>query len=113
MINMVIALALSAMAAPTAATATDSAERRPPLDRPASTMTGTEIKAYNQGLDPIHPDFIKCRKIEEIGSLVKKARVCHTNDEWKQLWVQGNQDSRDTVDAYASKFSDCRHTGGC
>lgn len=113
MINMVIALALSAMAAPTAATATDSAERRPPLDRPASTMTGTEIKAYNQGLEPVHPDFIKCRKIEEIGSLVKKARVCHTNDEWKKLWVQGNQDSRDTMDAYASKAGDCRTQGTC
>ena len=113
MINMVIALALSAMAAPTAATATDSAERRPPLDRPASTMTGTEIKAYNQGLDPIHPDFIKCRKIEELGSLVKKARVCHTNDEWKKLWVQGNQDSRDTMDAMSSKAGDCRATGTC
>ena len=115
MINMVIALALSAMAAPTAATATatDSAERRPPLDRPASTMTGTEIKAYNQGLDPVHPDFIKCRKIEEIGSLVKKARVCHTNDEWKKLWVQGNQDSRDTVDHFTSKASSCSPMGPC
>lgn len=108
MLTMMIMLALAASSTPTGAT-----DRRPPLDRPASTMTGTEIKAYNVGLAPTHPDFIKCRKIEEIGSLVKKARVCHTNEQWKQLWVQGNQDSRDTMDAYSSKAGDCRATGTC
>lgn len=76
-------------------------------------MTGTEIKAYNAGLASTHPDFIKCRKIEEIGSLVKKARVCHTNDEWKKLWAQGNQDARDTVDHFGSKASSCPPTRPC
>lgn len=110
MLTMIIAFALAVSSTPTTAAATD---RRPPLDRPASTMTGTEIKAYNAGLGPTHPDFIKCRKIEEVGSLVKKARVCHTNAQWKQLWVQGNQDSRDTMDAMSSKAGDCRATGTC
>ena len=110
MLTMIIALALAASGTPTTAAASD---RRPPLDRPASTMTGTEIKAYNVGLAPTHPDFIKCRKIEEVGSLVKKARVCHTNEQWKQLWAQGNQDSRDTMDAMSSKAGDCRATGTC
>lgn len=93
--------------------ASAAADRRPPLDRPASTMTSGEIKAYNEGLAPTHPDFIKCRKIEEVGSLVKKARVCHRNAQWKQLWAQGNQDSRDTLDAMSSKAGDCRATGTC
>ncbi|OHD06656.1 hypothetical protein [Sphingopyxis sp. RIFCSPHIGHO2_12_FULL_65_19] len=110
MLQMVIALAL-AVSGTSAATA--AADRRPPLDRPASMMTGTEIKAYNVGLLPTHPDFIKCRKIDEVGSLVKKARVCHTNEQWKKLWAQGNQDSRDTMDAMASKAGDCRATGTC
>lgn len=110
MLTMMIALALAVSSTPTTAAAT---HRRPPLDRPASTMTGTEIKAYNVGLAPTHPDFIKCRKIEEVGSLVKKARVCHTNEQWKQLWAQGNQDSRDTMDAMSSKAGDCRATGTC
>ena len=110
MLTMMIALALAVSSTPTTAAATD---RRPPLDRPASTMTGTEIKAYNVGLAPTHPDFIKCRKIEEVGSLVKKARVCHTNEQWKQLWAQGNQDSRDTMDARSSMAGDCRATGTC
>jgi hypothetical protein len=104
MIRTMLALALATHAVPAAS---DSSERRAPLDRPASTMTGTEIKAYNVGLAPTHPDFIKCRKIEEIGSLVKKARVCHSNEQWKQLWVQGNQDARDTVDHFGSKASGC------
>ncbi|MBA4751650.1 MAG: hypothetical protein H2055_05420 [Sphingopyxis sp.] len=110
MLTMMIAFALAASSTPTTGAATD---RRPPLDRPASTMTGTEIKAYNAGLAPTHPDFIKCRKIEEVGSLVKKARVCHSNEQWKQLWAQGNQDSRDTMDAMSSKAGDCRATGTC
>ena len=44
---------------------------------------------------------------------VKKARVCHTNDEWKKLWVQGNQDSRDTLDHFTSKASSCSPMGPC
>ena len=110
MIRMMTMLTLAAYAVPAAS---EGSERRPPLDRPASTMTSSEIRAYNVGLAPTHPDFIKCRKIEEIGSLVKKARVCHTNEQWKQLWAQGNQDSRDTMDAMSSKAGDCRATGTC
>lgn len=93
--------------------APDPAAGRTPPDRPPSMMTSSEIKAHNEGLPPTHPYFVKCRKIEEIGSLVKKARVCHTNEQWKQLWAQGNQDSRDTMDAMSSKAGDCRATGTC
>lgn len=75
-----------------------SAEREPPA-RPPSEMTNAEIKAYNEGLAATHPHYIKCRKIEEIGSWVKKARVCRTNEQWKQAWAQGNQNARDTAEA--------------
>ena len=85
----------------------DTTAGRTPPDRPPSTMTSSEIKAHNEGLSPTHPYFVKCRKIEEIGSLVKKARVCHTNEQWKQLWAQGNQDARDTVDHFGSKGGGC------
>jgi hypothetical protein len=97
----------------TSVPAGDPAAGRTAPDRPPSTMTSSEIKAHNEGLPTTHPYFVKCRKIEEIGSLVKKARVCHTNEQWKQLWVQGNQDSRDTMDAFSSKAGDCRATGTC
>lgn len=104
MIRTMMVLTLATHAVPVAS---EGSERRPPLDRPASTMTGSEIRTYNIGLAPTHPDFIRCRKIEEIGSLVKKARVCHTNEQWKRLWMQGNQDARDTVDHFGSKGSGC------
>lgn len=104
-----IVTALALMAAPTAATPVD----RAPPDRAPSLMTSTEIKAYNEGLAMTHPYYIKCRKIEEIGSLVKKARVCRTNEQWKQAWVQGNQNARDTTEAMTSKAGDCRAAGTC
>ena len=75
-----------------------SADRTPPERKP-SEMTPTEIKAYNNGLTPAHPYFIKCRKTLEIGSLVKKNRVCHTNEQWKAVWAKENQDARDTAEA--------------
>lgn len=112
MLHMLIMLAGAAAFAAPALAADPNAGRAPP-DRPPSMMTNAEIKAFNEGLPVAHPYYVKCRKIEEIGSLVKKARVCHTNEQWKQLWAQGNQDSRDTMDAMASKAGDCRATGTC
>ncbi|WP_194954839.1 hypothetical protein [Sphingopyxis solisilvae] len=91
---------------------TASADRTPPEQVP-SEMTNAEIRTFNQGLASSHPQYIKCRKIEEIGSLVKKARVCRTNEQWKQAWTRGNQNSRETMDAMTSKAGDCRATGTC
>ena len=90
------ALPLALIVAPLQAAGTN--ERTPP-DRAPSTMTSTEIAAFNKGLELTHPYFIKCRKLEETGSLVKKARVCRTNEEWKLSSVKGNQNARDTVEA--------------
>lgn len=109
---MLALLTMTMFAAVSTGTPDPAAGRTPP-DRPPSTMTGSEIRAHNQGLPMTHPYYVKCRKIEEVGSLVKKARVCHTNEQWKQLWAQGNQDSRDTMDAMSSKAGDCRASGTC
>jgi hypothetical protein len=100
------------VAAPTAAPDPIAGRTTPP-DRAPSTMTGTEIKAHNDGLPMTHPYYVKCRKMEVAGSLVKKLRVCHTNEQWTEVWRQGNQNSRDTMDAYSSKAGDCRATGTC
>jgi len=88
------------VAAPVAHAA--EADRAPPTKMP-SEMTPTEIKAYNEGLVQTHPYYIKCRKTLEIGSLVKKNRVCHTNEQWKEVTAKGNQDARDTAEAMTSK----------
>jgi hypothetical protein len=77
-------------------------DRAPPPKAP-SAMTPTEIKAYNEGLAQTHPYYIKCRKTLEIGSLVKKNRVCHTNEKWKDVSAKANQDARDTAEAMTSK----------
>jgi hypothetical protein len=81
-----------------AAAATDATNRAPPEKAP-SAMTSTEIASYNKGLPANHPYFIRCRKLEETGSLVKKIRVCRTNEGWKQSFAQGNANARDTVES--------------
>jgi hypothetical protein len=90
------ALSLAFIVAPLQAA---GANDRTPPDRPPSKMTSTEIAAFNKGLETSHPYFIKCRKIEETGSLVKKARVCRTNQDWKISSATGNQNARDSVEA--------------
>ncbi len=105
------------VAAPTLAAAGDEGvaptiERKIP-EGPPSAMTNAEIAEHNGGLDLRHPDFIKCRKIDIIGSLAKKARVCRTNEQWAESWEKGNRNVRDTADAFAPKFQDCRNGGGC
>lgn len=82
--------------------ADEATDRAPPPKAP-SLMTPTEIKAYNVGLAQTHPYYIKCRKTLEIGSLVKKNRVCYTNEKWKEVSSKANQDARDTAEAMTSK----------
>lgn len=105
-------LHMAMFVAVSAAAPEPAADRTPPT-QPPSEMTNAEIKAYNEGLAMTHPYYIKCRKIDQVGSLVKKARVCRTNEQWKESWVKGNQNSRDVADAMTSKAGDCRATGTC
>jgi len=77
------------------------AETDMPLARAPSEMTGAEIDAHNDGRAMADPNYIRCRKIEEIGSLVKKIRVCNTNAQWKRIIDKGNQDARDTMETLA------------
>jgi hypothetical protein len=89
-----ITAALSlAIAAPAVA-----GDKQPP-DRMPSTMTPTEIKAYNADIDATHPYYIKCRKTEVIGSLARKLRVCRTNEQWKESSARGNENAADTLEA--------------
>ncbi len=70
-----------------------------PPDRMPSEMTPTEIKAYNADIDRSHPYYITCRKTEVMGSLVKKLRVCRTNDQWREASFKGNENAADTLEA--------------
>lgn len=71
------------------------------LARAPSDMSGAEIDAYNEGRVASDPGYIRCRRIEQIGSLVKKLRVCNTNSEWKRIVDRGNQDARDSMEVLA------------
>ena len=73
------------------------ADKLPP-DRMPSEMTPTEIKAYNADIQPGHPYYIKCRKTEVLGSLVKKLRVCRTNEQWKDASARGNENAAQTLE---------------
>lgn len=81
------------------ATSAQASDNRLPPDRPPSSMTSSEIKAFNEGLEATHPNYIRCRKTEVIGSLVKKLRVCRTNAQWRRSIDAGNAEAREVVDA--------------
>ncbi len=72
-----------------------------PPSRAPSEMSPSEIKAHNAGLEAGDPNYIKCRKSEVMGSLVKKQRVCRTNEQWKEATARGNEQTRDMVEGFA------------
>jgi len=76
-----------------------------PLARTPSEMTGDEIDAHNSGLAVSDPGYIRCRRIEQIGSLVRKLRVCNTNLQWKRIADKGNQDARESMETLARGWS--------
>lgn len=71
----------------------------PPVElRGPHEMTRAEIRAYNAQLSPDHPNFIRCRREEETGSLVRVRSTCRTNEEWQRIETQANDDARGMVD---------------
>lgn len=91
-------LAVAAMTLALAAPVYAATDKQPP-DRMPSEMTPTEIKAYNADIDRNHPYYISCRKTEVMGSLVKKLRVCRTNEGWKEASARGNENAQETLEA--------------
>ena len=50
--------------------------------------------APTEKLDPKDPNYMRCRKIQVTGSLVKKERICKTNAEW----ARANEDAQKNVE---------------
>lgn len=69
--------------------------------------------APTERLDPRDPNYMRCRKIQVTGSLVKKERVCKTNAEWAKV----NDDMQRNADDLIGRNrtgNDCRAGGpGC
>lgn len=89
-----------------------ASETEIPLARTPSEMSGDEIDAYNAGRTATDADYIRCRRIEQPGSLVKKLRVCNTNAEWKRVTDKGNQDARDSMETLARGWSNSQEPAG-
>lgn len=61
-------------------------------------MTRSQIRAYNAPLPREHPNYIRCQRNLDTGSLVRKTTSCRTNAEWRRVEDIGNDDARRTID---------------
>ena len=91
------ALAADAPVAPAAVTDAPVADAPP--------KSAAEIKAHNSKLASTDAQYIRCRKINATGSLVKKTRVCQSNAQWRRTVEGGNRTARDTVEHNARAWS--------
>jgi len=67
-------------------------------------MSRAEIAAFNAKLARSHPYYIRCRRLEETGSLVKKVYSCRTNEQWGRAENVGNDNARDAVESMKGKY---------
>ncbi len=68
-------------------------------------MTPAQIREYNSKLAPDHPNYIRCVRLSQIGSLVRRRSVCRTNQEWASIEANGNRDARESVEAFQKGWS--------
>lgn len=68
-------------------------------------MTAGEIRAYNASLSRDHPNFIRCERVGETGSLVRKRSVCRTNEEWSRVDDAGNREAREATEGLQRGWS--------
>ena len=53
--------------------------------------------APTERLDPRDPNYMRCRKIQVTGSLVKKDRICKTNAEWAKAGEDAQKNADDLI----------------
>ena len=53
--------------------------------------------APTEKLDPKDPNYMRCRKIQVTGSLVKKERICKTNAEWARASEDAQKNAGDLI----------------
>jgi hypothetical protein len=88
---------LTAIVALTLANAGTAAAEPQVIQGPV-VMKASEIRAYNARLAPDHPNYIRCNRVEETGSLVRKTKICRTNQEWARIEGAGNREARESVE---------------
>lgn len=93
-----LAATIAMLLANSAAVATDLQLTSGPI-----RMTASQIREYNSHLNPDHPNYIRCVRVEDTGSLVRKRPVCRTNQQWAIADEAGNREGRDIAEAMRSK----------
>jgi hypothetical protein len=91
---------LSAAAAPAVSTTPAAA---PLTEIEPRTMRQAEIRAHNAQLARTDPNYIRCVKREDIGSLVKRHFSCRTNRQWRLAEDSANTEARAIADEMSSK----------
>lgn len=66
-------------------------------------MSAQEIRAHNANLQATDPNYIRCERVTQIGSLIARRRSCRTNAQWAQADDIGNANAREVEDAMRSK----------
>lgn len=66
-------------------------------------MTQAQIRVHNAKLARTHPNYIRCVRSAEIGSLVSRNYSCRTVAQWHAADLAGNDEMRRVADAMASK----------
>ena len=65
---------------------------------PAAMAKETYVDpAPTEKLDSRDPNYMRCRKIQETGSLVKKQRICKTNAEWAKASEDAQKNADDLI----------------
>ena len=65
---------------------------------PAALAKETYVDpAPTEKLDPRDPNYMRCRKILETGSLVKTQRICKTNAEWAKSSEDAQKNAEDLI----------------
>lgn len=82
-----------------------------PVEPDPRAMSASQIREHNGKLDRKHPDFIRCVKSANTGTLVARNVSCRTNRQWAIADRVGNDEARDIGDKMASKFWDFERAG--
>jgi uncharacterized protein YcfJ len=56
-----------------------------------------DAEAEAKVTDKKSPDYIRCVKIADTGSLVAKTKICHTNAVWRKVNEQNRRDAEDNM----------------
>lgn len=66
-------------------------------------MSQSEIRAHNAKLARTDPNFIRCVRSAEVGSLVARNYSCRTVEQWHKSDLAGNDEARRVRDEMSSK----------